>query len=502
MIDRLARSDGAVYLLLAAYFIINILLRLAAPASLELDEGQQLFFAQWLSPGYDSQPPLYNWLQYGVVQLLGSSVLAISLLKNLMLFLSYLFFGLTAHLLIRERTLAVIATLALITIPQVGYEAQRDLTHTVAVLFSGCMFALFFFRALQQPTALNYAFVGLAIGFGVLSKYNFALLPVAAALALLPDRTLRARLIDPRVLLTIAISALIVLPHAFWMLDNMDQATGRTMQKLTADAGAGRFDQIATGIASLVGALAAFCVPTLVAFAIGFGRALPRAWKAENEWTLLIGRIFLAALILLLLIVLAGASNIKDRWLVPLFFLLPIYLCAKIEAAGETVPGAPRRFAVVVLAVMAIVPLVLFTRPLILGAMGQYGKQNVPYGPATAEILASGRNRPSIILAIDHQLAGNLRLHNMAIPVTVAGYEAFERPFTFDAEHPILAIWRRRDGAPSNNPSGGMWRWLNERGGLSDRPLDVRDAALPYHYGRDGDLYHFSYAWIYPDKAP
>ena len=128
MIDRLARSDGAVYLLLAAYFIINILLRLAAPASLELDEGQQLFFAQWLAPGYDSQPPFYNWVQYGFVQLLGSSMLAISLLKNLMLFLSYLLFGLTAHLIIRDRTLAIIATLALITIPQIGYEAQRDLT--------------------------------------------------------------------------------------------------------------------------------------------------------------------------------------------------------------------------------------------------------------------------------------------------------------------------------------------------------------------------------------
>ena len=28
--------------------------------------------------------------------------------------------------------------------------------------------------------------------------------------------------------------------------------------------------------------------------------------------------------------------------------------------------------------------------------------------------------------------------------------------------------------------------------------LDVRDAAVPYNYGREGDVYHFSYAWIYP----
>ena len=74
-----------------------------------------------------------------------------------MLFLSYLLFGLTAQLVIRDRVLAVIATLGLITIPQVGYEAQRDLTHTVAVLFAACMFAYFFVRALLKPTALDYA---------------------------------------------------------------------------------------------------------------------------------------------------------------------------------------------------------------------------------------------------------------------------------------------------------------------------------------------------------
>src|SRR5690606_3010561 len=133
----------------------------------------------------------------------GDSVLAISLLKNLMLFLSYLLLGLTAHLVIRDRVLAVIATLGLITLPQVGYEAQRDLSHTVAVLFAACMFIFFFFRALKRPNALDYAMAGVAVGIGVLSKYNFVLLPLAAAAALLPGRELRARLFDPRVLLTL-----------------------------------------------------------------------------------------------------------------------------------------------------------------------------------------------------------------------------------------------------------------------------------------------------------
>jgi 4-amino-4-deoxy-L-arabinose transferase-like glycosyltransferase len=391
--------------------------------------------------------------------------------------------------------LAVIATLGLITIPQVGYEAQRDLTHTVGVLFAACMFAYFFIRTLLRPTTVSYALTGVAIGIGILSKYNFVVLPVIAAIALLPDRQWRARLFDVRVLLMVAVSAAIVAPHALWFLDHVREATGRTVLKLTVGADGGRLDQIGTGFLSLANAVSAFGLPTVAAFAVAFGPALFRSWKAQSQWTRLLGRMFAMSLVvLLLLVVFGGASYIKDRWLVPLLFLLPIYLSAKLDASGEVVAGASRRFGAIVIAVMVLVPLVLFTRPMVFGAMGEYGKQNVPYGPAVAEILASGKDRPSIILAIDHQLAGNLRLH-ADIPVVVPGYGY--APFVFDATHPVLAVWRR-DGKLAPRLSNGMRAWLDTNAGLAGKEPDVRDAALPYHYGRDGDVYHFGYAWVYP----
>jgi 4-amino-4-deoxy-L-arabinose transferase-like glycosyltransferase len=501
VIDRLARHPGGVFLLLAAYFAVNVLLRLLGPASLELDEGQQLFFAQWLAIGYDSQAPFYNWLQYFAVQLLGDTMLALSLLKNLMLFLSYLLFGLAAQLIIRDRALAVIATLGLITMPQVGYEAQRDLTHTVALLFAACMFFYFFVRALQRPTALNYALTGVAIGIGVLSKYNFVLLPVASMLALLPDRKLRARLFDVRVLLVIAIAAVIVAPHALWFLDHIDQATGRTLGKLTRDADGVRLHQIGMGLLSLIEAVVTISVLTVLVFAAAFGRTFFRSWRAESQWTRLIERIFLAAILLLLLmIVVGGATYVRHRWIIPLFFFLPIYLAAKIEASGESLPHSGKRtYGIIVLAVMVFIPALLYSRPLLQGAMGEYGKQNVPYGPAVARILASNPHRPSVILTGDNQLAGNLRLHASDIPVAVPGYEAMERPFPFDATHPILAIWRSRLQEDLTPPlPEGMRVWLDSKAGLAGRPLDVRDAAVPYNLGRPGDAYHFSYAWVYP----
>lgn len=498
MIERLTRNGSALYLLLAGYFAVNVLVRLAMPASLELDEGQELFLAQWFASGYDSQPPFYNWLQYGMVQVLGDTVAALSILKNLMLFGCFLFFGLTAHLVIRDRTLAIIATLGLLTIPEIGYEAQRDLTHTVAVLFAACLFVYFFIRALREPNALNYAMTGVAIGIGVISKYNFVLLPTAAIIAILPERKLRGRLLDPRMLLAILVAAAIVLPHGLWFLDHIDAATARTISKLTGDADGSRLDQIAEGLLSLVEAIAGFTLATLLLFAIAFGGTLLRSWKAESQWARLIGRMFLVIVVALVLMVLfGGAENIEDRWLVPFFFLLPTYLCLKIEASGETIAGAARRFGVIALAIMVAVPLALFTRTPLLGAMGRYGKQNVPYGPAITAILSSNKDQPLVILADDHQMAGNLRLHAQDIPVMLPGYESFERPYAFDPAHPALAVWRNK-GKPDPAMPDDLAAWVEARPELRGVEPEVKDVALPYHYGRDGDVYHFGYVWVYP----
>jgi 4-amino-4-deoxy-L-arabinose transferase-like glycosyltransferase len=316
VIARLARNDSAVLGVLAGYFIANILVRLCLPASLELDEGQQLFLAQWLAIGYDSQPPFYNWLQYGAVQIFGDTVASLSILKNTMLFGCYLSFGLAARLLLRNRQLAVVAMLGLLTIPQISFEAQRDLTHTIAVLFSACLFLCLFVRTIGRPTALNYALTGVAVGIGLLSKYNFVLLPLAAIAAILPERDLRDRLFNPRILLTLVIGAVIVAPHALWFASHLGEATGRTMGKLMKDADDSGLQRVADGLLSLAAAIAAFTLPTILLFLVAFGRTLWRSWNAQSLWSRVLGRMMLLLMAaLVLLIVLGGASAIKDRWL-------------------------------------------------------------------------------------------------------------------------------------------------------------------------------------------
>ncbi|MBW8446340.1 MAG: glycosyltransferase family 39 protein [Arenimonas sp.] len=495
MVAALRERPYLVFALLGAYFIANVIVRLSLPHSLELDEGQQLFLAQWLAVGYDSQPPFYNWLQYGAEQVLGPTLASLSVLKNLVLFLSYLFFGLTAFMVLRSRELAIIATLGLLTMPQVSFEAQRDLTHTVAVIFTSCLFLFALVKAILAPSLFTYALTGLAIGLGMIAKYNFVLLPAAALLAMLAEPDFRRRLFDWRILLTAAIALIVVLPHGLWFIDHLDAATGRTIGKLTAEDSTSRLSQILTGLTSLALAFAGFAALTLVLFAIVFGRDMARAWKASSPWSRLIGRIMLISAVALVVVVLFGASNIKDRWLTPIYLVLPLYLCLKIEAAGLASERHLPRFLPIGFGLMVLIPLVLFVRIPLHGQLGKYEKINVPYAMAVEQILASDANRPSLILADDQQLAGNIRLNAPEIPVTIPGYEAFETPYAFDATHPLLVVWRNRGRETMPLPED-LARWVAAHG--KPEIGEAKTIALPYIFGREGDLYHFAYAFLYP----
>ncbi|HLP66205.1 MAG TPA: glycosyltransferase family 39 protein [Rhizobium sp.] len=494
MLASLRQRPNLVFALLAVYFAANLALRLLLPRSLDLDEGEQLFLAQWLAAGYNSQPPLYNWLQYAVVALLGPTLFSLALLKNLLLLASYLFFGLAANTVLRSRELAIIAVLGLLTIPQVSFEAQRDLSHTVAVIFATSLFLYAFLRTLKTGTTVSYLLTGLAVGLGVISKYNFVLLPAAAALAVLPEPTFRRRLFDWRILLAGLVALLVFLPHGLWFLDHVGDATGRTLGKLTSEETSGRAEQILTGLVSLVLAFIGFSALTLLPFALIFREDLKAILRARSEWTRLFARIFLISAVALVLMVLFGATNIKDRWLTPLYLALPLYLTLKAEAAGTDVSSALRRFLPVALAVMVLVPAVLFLRIPVLGMIGRYEKINVPYGPAIERILAEAPSAPALVVTSDLQMAGNIRLHRPDLPVFVPGQGPVEP--VVDTARPVLVVWRTRDGRPESRQPEALASWI--AGSTTFTVAETGEVAVPYHYGRTGDLYHVAFSYLVP----
>jgi hypothetical protein len=85
-----AQASRIFLLVLAAYFLLQIVIRVGMSYSLNLDEAEQAFEFQQLRLGYDVQPPLYAWLQWLMFSVFGVNLFALSALKNLLLFCTYL----------------------------------------------------------------------------------------------------------------------------------------------------------------------------------------------------------------------------------------------------------------------------------------------------------------------------------------------------------------------------------------------------------------------------
>jgi 4-amino-4-deoxy-L-arabinose transferase-like glycosyltransferase len=340
------RADAMIFAV-AAYFALCVALRVFISPALEVDEGEQAFVSQFLALGYGPQPPFYNWLQYAVFEIFGVSLTALTVLKHLLLFLCCMFYGFAARIIIKNRSLAAMAMLGLLTLPPIFLLAQRDLSHTVSALFAVSLFLYGFFKTLRSPSLFSYLLTGIAVGIGLISKYNFALIPAAAVLAVLPERDLRQRIFDWRMIASLAVAFAIVLPHAYWIVHNLTSASASTIHEMKEGLSGGRLAQAFSGTGSLISAIFGASILPLVFFGAVFPFDIKRIGLAESQWTRITGRMIVLCLVAVLLIVLGlGATHIREKWLALFIMLLPLYLCLKIDAAGIETTGKLKRFAI------------------------------------------------------------------------------------------------------------------------------------------------------------
>ncbi|MBX5188964.1 hypothetical protein HJB86_08590 [Rhizobium sp. NZLR3b] len=496
MLERATRTIKTAGLLLAAYFVLNIVLRLALPHSLELDEAEQSFFSQYLLAGYGPQPPFYNWMQYAVVSVTGMSIGALIVPKNILLFLCYLFYGLAGREALKDQALAAIGMLALITLPQVSFMAQQDLTHTTALLVASSLFLYGFFRTLDRPNLGSYLVLGLATGIGLISKYNFALMPAAGLIAILPDAEWRRRALDWRILAAIVIALAIVLPHAIWLRDNLAFASSDTLVKMAAGKEPAGMVRIGKGIIAFVVAIIAFAALPVAIFAATFRRDFIRALSAGNRWTGMMERMMLASLAGIVLIVLfTGSTTVRERWLDPFLLVLPIYFLAKMQAAGIDLSGGLRRLRPVLPVLMACVLIALGLRVVGAGLIGVYSRPNVPMAGLSREM--SRQAEPALVIASDTYVGGNMRLQFPDVPAVIPDFPAPGIPAYAEAKGPVLVVWRgKKTATAADAVMPEQFSSALTAAGIA--PQEIGSLSLPYYFGRPGDNFALGYAWVQP----
>ncbi len=418
------------------YFAFQTILVAVVSNGAGLDDAEQLANIGYLDWGYGgSQPPLYTWITSLVTAVLGTSMLTLQIVKFSILASLFLSVYGAMRLLGFSRIVASAGMLGLFLIPQIGWESQRALTHSVAGT-AGCGWAFLAFAwHMRARRAGSAAALGVAMAAALLGKFNasFFLIMLIVTGLLIPEY--RRILLSKLSLVTVLAFAICFGPTAFWMFAHKSSVLARANKFEIGASGNIFFDRL-MGVESLVEAAFLF---SILALAIAGIIALIH-WKKKTAPSapLTVGEkfirllIFMGLVIVLVGVVVTGANNVKDRWLQPVLFLTPALMASLI---GRYRIG--NRALIDYAAVSAAVALIV---PPVLGYYLTYGSNSPPYGQLDyrhlyEEVQAKGPFKT--ILTDNAQIPGNFRLFDSSLRVV--------HPETPDTRAhltpPVLVMW-------------------------------------------------------------
>ncbi|WP_162604738.1 glycosyltransferase family 39 protein [Geomonas edaphica] len=391
------------------YFALQFVFRVLVSNSAELDEAEQLLLTQHLDLGYGSQPPLYTWLLSGLFSIFGAGVATLAAVKNVLLFSTYLFVYKSALEVTGDEDRASVAMLSLLLIPQIMWESQRDLTHSVmgTTLAAATLFVML--RLLKTGALRYYVIFGVCAGVGILSKYNYAFFLVAILVAGGSLKAFRPRLCNRKMLLSLLCLLLVVTPHLYWMLDHMHKAMTDAGKFKMAHA-VGRLAALGMGFKDLALAVAFFAGGLVAVYALFFFRRSPGETESalQDDGAALVRRTLAVGLSLcVVMIICFKVTAFKDRWMQPLLFLTPVWL---VTLHPERFTQARVRGYLSFCLVVAVTVLILMPGHVLWGPrVGKFGRLNAPYDRLAAALREAGF-ADGVIVAQGRLVGGNLRL--------------------------------------------------------------------------------------------
>ena len=398
---------------------------------------------------------------------------SLTALKYAVLAVAYAFLYLTARRALAEPRLPGLAAFSLLLLLPIGWFVHDDLTQSVAVLAAAAATVHALIRLEAAPTPGRYAGLGVALALGTLSKLTYLVFGAALALAALTIAPYRRRLLDPRAIVTVLVAVALLLPYGLWLATHQDDLL-RFAQQVSPGATRSFAAGVLEGLGAVLRTFAYYAAPLALCFLFVFPevyRARPARTRPATPAGLLVERTLLAGLGLLV----GGAllnvlGQLKFRWAIPLFFLLPLYACVRLDRLG--IDAARRRrlraYAGLLVLTEALMVLGIVLQIHAGAGVGLPARLNTPYDGVGGAAAAAGFRRGTIV-AGPGPLGGNLRL---AFPDSrVASLEAPEYlpPLAAGDEGACLLVWDRANGGAIPDDLG---TWMRVR-------LDVAGPGAP-----------------------
>ncbi len=429
--------------LIIAYFAVHYILRITLSSNLEIDESQLVGATDWRLLYDNSHPPLYNWLARIILEVTAWNwSIALPLLKNTLLAATYLLSYDLVKRISGSKISATILVVCLMLMPQIIWQSQVTLTHSVLGTFAVVASLHAFTLMTERGAWVDYMWFTLALSIGTLSKFNFFLFMGAFFISIIIQGLGKGILKRGKSLVSLLVYLALTGPVLFAVIMQLEQSSER-MQKLYKGSELEQlFDLpylgIDGGIAMVIAILGSTGLLVLVYFiAHKLGKVTPsmpaaKSTDSQTMYTDVLSTTLIIGLAAFFLIVFFGDMHkVHERYLTPLLILVPFLLVLKwpIVQKREAVKGMLRVSAV-------IIPIVY------IGVIGQtlFGKHSlsIPYQNLSASLEKKyGSNLT--IKALRSDDIGNLVI-NMPTANAYTNDNKSEK---------ILMVWRERHSLSS-----------------------------------------------------
>lgn len=500
--QKLSWEGGCLLLFLIVYFAFEACFVSFISLGAGLDDAELISNISFWNWGYGgSQPPLYTWLAYGLTKLFGLHFLLLQFLRFGILASTFFAVYIGLRLLRVAKPLAACASLGIFLLPQIGWESQRALIHSVlGAAGSAWSFAAFVWFV-QRPNYARAAALGAAFAVAVLGKYNGLIFIAALVLSAGFMPVIRRAVFSRYFVAAIAAAFALMTPALIFMAQHPQSVAERAV-KFQANIGAPILAR-ALGLADLARAGLNFLAPLLVltlilALIVKLRRRQPAHSGAEQNAAAVsareanvqarrfIGAVLLCGLLFCAFIVLcSGATHIKDRWLQPLLFLAPAYAVLWL-AHWDSSGSKARALGILGIIAACIVPPALYINLYGRAGHAKQPVQNLDYPALYAQLRAHGPL--ATVLAPDPFYAGNLRLIDPQIKTLFA-----ETPYAAQRlRRPLALLWK---GAPQLPP---RLAGIAEQAGIEPRSLPAAQKAdILYRLQKRGQMKTERFYYIY-----
>ena len=394
------------------YLIGNSIIQTLISRTASFDDAEQLLLTQDWSLGYGDQPPLYTYLAKLIFIVTGPTLLGLFILKAAILSLlagAFLLIGKELGFR-KDQHIASLCGLALI--PQFIWSSQASLTHSVLTTTMAAYTLCLLIKLIRNPTKLDWwAWLGVFVAGGMLSKYNFAVFLAGLLTGSLLVPGIRRIMTSRGLLFSVGVSLILLIPHIAWIASNSDIAFSGIRDAKTTNLPALAWPFLGLGIA--LAFLSPFWIAALTLIWPERLR-LQTAEPSREPAKALIQQLPLVMMVTILVVIIVVTKDVVPRshWFQCLLFFTPI-------SAASFLPPIPKSkvkwLTATALAGAAATTAILPSGILLAGVTGKSRVRNQP----VTELISSLREShqiPDLIAANSIYLAGNARL---AFPETI-----------------------------------------------------------------------------------